>query len=151
MKTTILVSALVTLFSLSGFAQYTKTGVELPADGKPAEFTEWEKVEFTLDGASLSYEYRIAFQGRKGLACNYEVQVKNTSTQALKIKVKSHYYDKLVKGNYGDDYKATIKPEKVQGFAILTQGCKADKEKGEQTDFQRCKNCDFSYEIIADF
>lgn len=131
-------------------AQYTETGILPPENGKAEEFTEWKKVEFTVDGENLSFEYRIAFIKRKALACNYEIQLKNTSAKKLSIKIKTHYFDKLVNGNYGDEFKETVKAGQTKSFLVITQGCKADKDKKDQGDFERCRACGFSYEIIAD-
>jgi hypothetical protein len=146
----VLLGVFFTLVTLSSFAQISESGILPAATLKEKEFTEWKKVDFTIGSESLSYEYRICFLKRNSLACNYEVQVKNSSAKKLEIKIKSHYYDKLVKGNYGDEYKESIKPGKEQTFGIITQGCKADKEKKDQSDIERCTGCGMTYEIIAD-
>jgi hypothetical protein len=147
MKRIIFLAALLSLFNLTSSAQ-TENGVLPAKDGKAEIYTEWKKVELTIDGEKVTYEYRIAFQKRKALACYYDLQIKNTSAKKLKIKVKTHYYDKLVKGNFGDEFKETIKPGNITSFIVLTQGCKGDKEKKDQEDFDRCRNgCEPSYEI----
>lgn len=150
MKKSILMSITLMLAKLSALAQFQEQGI-LPAEnGKPGEFTEWKKVEFTIGTDQLSYEYRIAFNKRKMLACYYEVQMKNTSTKKLKTELRTHYYDKLVKDNFGDKFKEGVKAGKEVTFLIITQGCKADKEKKDQADFERCRSCGLSYEIITE-
>jgi hypothetical protein len=151
MKKNIILSVLAIMASLSSFAQCMEQGtIPVPA-AKEKEFSEWKKVEGTVNGEKITYEYRIAFNKRKALACYYEIQLKNTSEKALKIKIKTHYRDKLVKNNFGDEFKETVKPGKDQGFLVVTQGCKADKDKKDQPDIERCLGCDFSYEIYAEF
>jgi hypothetical protein len=151
MKKISILIVIVIGFLVNVKAQFMETGVMPPENGKTEEFTEWKKVEFTINSQNLSYEYRIAFQKRKALACNYELQVKNTSTVKISFKVKTHYEDLLVKGSFGDEFKELIKPDNTVSFLIITQGCKADKEKEAQEDFDRCRNhCGLSYEIYSD-
>ena len=150
MKKFILLGLLFSMISLQNKAQSVETGVLPSTTSAEEQFTEWKKVEFTASGQPVSYEYRIAFMKRKALACNYEVQFKNNSAQKLKVKLTTHYYDKLVKSDFGDTYTESVKPEKGLSFAIITQGAKEDKEKKDQTDIERCMSCDFRYEIHVD-
>lgn len=150
MKKLIVLGVFISLFSFQINAQSVETGVLPSITSAEGQFTEWKKVEFTASGQNVSYEYRIAFMKRKALACNYEVQLKNTSGQKLSIKLTTHYYDKLVKDRFGDTFKESLKAEKDISFAIITQGAKEDKEKKDQPDIERCMSCDFSYEIHVD-
>lgn len=148
MRHLILLSALFTLFSLKSFAQ-TEVGTLPSRAAKDGEFTEWKKVEFNNGSETLTYEYRIAFVKRKALACYYTIEVRNTSSKKITVKVNTHYFDKLVKSNFGDEYKATMKPGKVAGYDVITQGARGDKEKKDQPDVERCLDCDFSYSLTA--
>jgi hypothetical protein len=115
-------------------------------DGKINEFSEWKSFN---DGSSISFDYRIALVSRKGIACHYDVEVKNTSSSKLEFKLKSSYYDKFVKGNYGDEIKETLKPDKSVSARFIAQGCK--KEKGvEKDDFGHCMACDFGVNIFVE-
>lgn len=123
-------------------------GVLPPANASFETYTDWKKVSVTFEkGGEATYEYRIALIKRKGLACNYDLQIKNTSDSKLEFKVKTHYFDRLVKDNFGDKYDEKIKPGATVSFIILTQGCKADKDKKDQEDYERCMSCGLSYEI----
>lgn len=124
-----------------------ESGILPPANSTFETFTEWKKVTVSFDTGTATYEYRIALVKKKGLACSYELQIKNTSSTKLKVKVNTHYYDRLVKGNFGDKYDEKIKPDATTSFIILTQGCKADKGVKDQEDYERCMSCGLSYEI----
>jgi hypothetical protein len=143
----LIITAIVLINSASLHAQ-AEQGVLPPANAKFETFTEWKKVTVTFDGGGeASYDYRIALTKRNALACSYELQVKNTSTTKLQFIVNTHYYDRLVKSNFGDKYDEKIKPEATTSFMILTQGCKQDKDKKDQEDYERCMSCGLSYEI----
>jgi hypothetical protein len=146
------IAVLITLITVSTtglFAQFMETGMA-PAYSDGEQFTEWKKVEFTIDNQNYSYEYRAGFIKRKALACSYEIQLKNTSSEKLSIKMKTHYYDKLVEGNFGDEYKETVKPGAEVTFIVLTQGCQADKNQKDLPDHERCQACGMTYEIYAE-
>jgi hypothetical protein len=146
-KTPLIIVAIVSFATASLMAQQ-ESGILPPAESKFETFTEWKKVTSSLDGGgSGTYEYRIALIKRKALACSYDLQIKNTSTEKLEFKVKTHYYDRLTKSNFGDKYEEKIKPGATTSFIILTQGCKADKDKKDQPDYERCMSCGLSYEI----
>lgn len=151
MKKNLFIIVLTLFLSLNTFAQFMEHGILPPASAKEKEFTEWKKVEGTVNGEKLTYEYRVAFNKRKALACYFEIQMKNTSGKTIKVKIKTHYYDKLVKNNFGDEFKESVKADKDQAFLVVTQGCKADKDKKDQPDIERCLGCDFSYEIYTEF
>lgn len=128
--------------------QAQESGVLPPVDAKFETFTDWKKMTVSFDGGQeATYEYRIALVKRKALACTYDLQIKNTSSSKLKFKVNTHYYDRLVKGNFGDKFDEKVKPGATTSFIILTQGCKADKDKKDQEDYERCMSCGLSYEI----
>jgi hypothetical protein len=148
-KSFLLTGAFAALLSFSAFSQSSEDGILPPADSKEGVFTEWKKVEFSTSSGTGSYEYRIAFDNRKALACYYTIEVKNTCSEKINVNVKTHYYDKLVKSNFGDELKATIKPGKITAYDVITQGAKADKEKKDQPDIERCLGCDFSYTVSA--
>ena len=149
MKKIIILVVLATVFTMAGRAQM-ELGILPPEGSQPEQFTEWKKVEFTSGSETFTYEYKIAFKKRKALACYWEIVVKNTSAKKIKFKVKSHYYDRFVKGNFGEEAKETVKPGKEQSFVAIQQGCKADKEKKDQPDMERCRGCDFSYDITPE-
>jgi hypothetical protein len=124
-------------------------GIKPYETGKMGEFTAWTKVDVVFDdNSTATIEYRIAIIKRKGIACHYTVEVKNTSSIKLDIKVKSSYYDKFVKGQFGDEFKNTVKPGKVAEAYVIAQGCK--KEKGvEKDDYGHCMACDFGVSIFV--
>jgi hypothetical protein len=147
MKKIIFTLALLTCLNIVN-AQIV-SGLKPPADGKMEAFTEWVKSDVTFDDNTTAVvEYRIALVNRKGIACHYNVEVKNNSDLKLKIRLKSSYYDKLVKGNYGDEIKETLKPGKTLAGRMIAQGCK--KEKGTETDdYGHCMACDFGVSIYV--
>jgi hypothetical protein len=117
------------------------------AEGKMGEFTEWQKAEASFDdGTKATFEYRIGLATRKGIACHYDLEVKNTSEITLNIKMKSSYYDKLVKGQFGDEAKEKLKPGKSVVARLIAQGCKKDKGS-DKDDYGVCVACDFSASI----
>ena len=122
--------------------------LRIPKEGKLGDFTAWESktVEFK-DGSTAVIEYRIGLAKKVALGCHYDVEVKNNSQMKLDIELKSHYYDKLVKGNFGDKIKGSLKPEKSLTARFIAQGCK--KEKGETDDYAACAACDFYVEIFV--
>jgi len=147
MKRMILTIALSSAMMFS-YAQVV-SNLKPPVEGKIGEFTEWVKADVTFDdNTSAVIEYRIALISRKGIACHYNVEVKNNSELKLKIRLKSSYYDKLVKGNYGDEIKETLKPGKSLSGRMIAQGCK--KEKGsEADDYGHCMACEFGVSIFV--
>lgn len=147
LQKTVMLAAFI-LMGTSILRAQDETGILPPADGKFETFTEWKKVTVTFEGGGeATYEYRIALVKRKALACTYELQIKNTSSTKLKFKVNTHYFDRLVKSNFGDKFDENIKPGATTSFIILTQGCKADKDKKDQEDYERCMSCGMTYEI----
>ena len=139
-------TALMCLFSYLCAAQVA-SNVRPPENSKMGEFSEWQKVEASFDdGSKATIEYRSVLAKRMGVGCHYDVEVKNTSTTKLTIQFKSSYYDKLVKGNYGDEASETLKPDKSVSVRFVAQGCK--KEKGvEKDDYGHCFACEFGVNI----
>lgn len=149
MKTTKHLAYLAFFFMVFQGNSQVVSNLKPSIDGKLNEFTEWKTSETSFDdGTSATFEYRIALVARKGIGCHYDVEVKNTSSFKLEFKIKSSYYDKLVKGHYGDEIKETLKPEKSILGRFIAQGCR--KEKGvEKDDFGHCMACDFDVAIYV--
>lgn len=140
--------ALVFLIPTWGNTQVV-SGIRPPESGKVGEFTAWEKVNVVFDdNTTATIEYRIALVKRKGIACHYILEVNNTSNIKLNIKAKSSYYDKLVKGQYGDEFKNTVKPGKISQAYIIAQGCKKEKDV-ERDDYGHCYACDFGVSLYV--
>jgi len=123
------------------------TDLRPPVDGSMGTFTEWKSVDVEFDNnTTATIEYRIALVDRKGIGCHYEVHVKNTSDQKLDIKLKSSYYDKLVKGNFGEEVMESLKPGKELAAKLIAQGCRAEKG-ADLSDFAACMACEFGVNI----
>lgn len=142
----------IALFYFSGnllFAQVVSS-IRPDANGEMDKFSEWKTSEVVFeDGKKANFEYRIALVKKKMLACHYELEIKNTSEEKLEFTVKSHYYDKLVKSNFGDKSKEKIKPGKTTNFHFVAQGCKKDKGT-DRSDFEHCMSCEFYMEIFVE-
>lgn len=137
------------IVSISAKAQVV-SGVKPPATGEMGKFTEWQSAEVKFeDGTSAKIEYRIALATRKGIACHYDFEVKNSSDQKIKVRLKSSYYDKLVKGNFGDEIKETLKPGKGVTGRLVAQGCKKDKGSKAE-DYELCLACEFGASIYVE-
>ncbi len=66
----------------------------------------------------------------------------------LKLKLNSHYDDKLVKGNFGDEVKANVKPGATAKALFIGQGCKKNKgEPEEPNDYAHCISCGLTVSI----
>ena len=123
------------------------TDLRPPTDGTMGTFTEWKSVDVEFDNnTTATIEYRIALLDRKGIGCHYELQVKNTSDQKLEIKIKSSYYDKLVKGNFGEETNESLKPGKEVAAKLIAQGCRAEKG-ADLSDYAACMACEFGVNI----
>jgi hypothetical protein len=120
-----------------------------PENGKTGEYTEWKSVEVLFaDGSKATIEYRTVLQKRIGIACHYRVEVKNTSDIKLSVKMKASYKDKLVKRDYSDEAKGSVKPGNSIESSFIAQGCK--KEKGSETDdYGHCFACEFGINIYV--
>jgi hypothetical protein len=132
--------------ALASQAQVVKD-VRPPEGGKMGEFTAWKSADvFWDDGDKATIEYRVALVNRKGIGCHYDLEIKNTSEVKLVVKGKSSFYDQLVKSNFGDEAKETLKPGKSVVMRFIAQGCK--KEKGtDKDDYGVCMACDFGINI----
>lgn len=135
--------------ALMGLKAQVVSGLKPPADGKMEQFTEWTKADVTFeDNTTATIEYRVALVARKGIGCHYALEVRNTSNEKLKVRMKSNYYDKLVKSHFGDEIEETLKPGKEVAGKFVGQGCK--KEKGvEMEDFELCISCDLTLSIFV--
>ena len=147
MKSFIL-SALLLLCIFSVNAQVV-SDIRPPENGKTGEYTEWKKADVSFDdGTTATIEYRSVLTKRVGIACHYKIEVKNTSSTKLTIKFKSSYYDQLVKRNFGDESKGSVKPGNSIESSFIAQGCK--KETGsEKDDYGHCFACDFGISIYV--
>jgi hypothetical protein len=136
-------------FSVLGLNAQVVSGLKPSPDGKMGEYTEWKKADVVFeDQTNAAIEYRIALASRTGLACNYKVEVKNVSDIKLDVRIKSNYYDRLVKSHFGDEGKQTLKPGKSVEAKFIGQGCK--KEKGTNLeDYALCIDCDLTVSIFV--
>jgi hypothetical protein len=117
------------------------------AEGKMGEFTAWTPIEVSFDdGTKAPIEYRIRLATRKGIGCHYDLEVVNKSDIKLNVRLKSSYYDKLVKSNFGDEIKETLKPGKGVVGRLVAQGCKKDKGS-DLDDYASCLACEFGASI----
>ena len=121
-----------------------------PAKGaNMGDYTEWASEEVSFDdGTKANFEYRLALVKRQGIACHFEVEIKNNSDIKLDFKIKSDYYDKLVKGEFSEETKESLKGGKSGVFKTLIQGCK--KEKGvDLSDYDTCMACEYGISIYV--
>lgn len=144
-----LLSMLFLLTSAMQLNAQVVSGLRPSETAKFGEYTEWQKKEVVFDDQTKAeIEYRITLVKRKGIACHYAVEIKNNSDMKLTVVIKSSYYDKLVKGNYGEQTKETIKPGKSVTATTIAQGCK--KEKGtDADDYGICMACEFGVSIYV--
>ncbi len=135
--------------ALTGLNAQVVTDLKPSDTGEMGRFTDWTQKEVSLgDNITANIEYRIALVARKGIGCHYDVEVKNNSDIKLNIRLKSSYYDKLVKGQFGDEIKESLKAGKSFTGRFVAQGCK--KEKGsEMDDCGQCNACDFGVSIYV--
>jgi hypothetical protein len=135
--------------TIMGITAQVVSNLKPSADGKMGEFSEWTKADVILeDKTTASIEYRIALVAKKGIGCHYALEVKNTSDVKINVRMKSNYYDKLVKSYFGDEIKESLKPGKSVEGKFVGQGCK--KEKGvEKEDYEQCLDCDLTMSIFV--
>lgn len=125
------------------------TNLRPPAKANMGDYTEWASENVTFkDGSTATIEYRLALVDRKGIGCHFDVEVKNNSDMKLDIVVKSDYYDKLVKGEFSEAAKETLKGGKSAVLRSLVQGCKKDKDV-ELSDYDACMACEFGISIFV--
>lgn len=125
------------------------TGVRPAPDATFGQWSDWKTVEVSFDdGTLLNIEYRLVLASRKGMACNYDVEVKNPSDIKLDVTFVYQYYDKLVKKDFAEKEKVSLKPGKTGQSHITVQGCK--KDKGSTLDGEAlCHACDFGVDIYV--
>lgn len=140
---------LVLSLAIMGLTAQVVSNLKPPANGTMGEFSEWTKLDVNIDGNSTaSIEYRIALLAKKGLGCHYALEVKNNSDIKLNVRMKSNYYDKLVKSHFGDEIKESIKPGKTVQGKFIGQGCKKDKGV-EKDEYEQCIDCDLTMSIFV--
>ncbi|MBS1639481.1 MAG: hypothetical protein JST94_06945 [Bacteroidetes bacterium] len=135
------------------FGYYTNaqvaTNIRPAENAKQGEFSEWEKVNVSFDdNTSTTIEYRVVFVKRFVIGCHYNIEVKNTGNEKLHITLQSAYHDKLVKRNFSDVIKETLKPGKTISGRFIAQGCKKEKDAGKD-DAANCFACEFGISIYA--
>lgn len=123
------------------------SGLRPDANSEMGQYTEWQTADVTFDdGTTAQIAYRIALVDRKGIGCHYDVEVSNKSDMKLDIVLEASYYDKLVKGNFMDESKESLKPGKGVVVRSVAQGCKATKGE-EKSDFETCMACEYGVSI----
>lgn len=143
-----LIAIVLLFFAINSYAQ-TVSGITANKEGNFGEYSAWTKKEVKFDdGTSMNFEYRIALLKRVGIGCHYMLEVKNNGDKKYEFEVKSHYYDKFVKSNFGDKGKEKIKPGATEGFRFVAQGCKKEKDV-DRTDYQHCTACDMTVDITV--
>jgi hypothetical protein len=125
------------------------TEIKPAEDGKIGEYGEWKSVDATFeDGTTARIEYRVRLATRKGIACHYDLEVKNSSSVKVQIKAKSSYSDKLTKSLYSDETKEKLGPGKSIEMRFVAQGCKKDKGV-ERDEYGHCMACYFGISLYA--
>lgn len=67
----------------SGLNAQVVTGLRVPENSQMGQYTEWQTAEISFDdGTTSSIDYRMAMVTRKGVACHYDVEVKNNSDRS---------------------------------------------------------------------
>jgi len=143
-----IISILVFALALTSQAEaQVVTDIRPGPGGTIGEYGAWTKVDVLFDGEpNATIEYRVRLATRKGIGCHYDLEIKNTSNEKLNIKATSSYYDKLVKSNFGDEAKESLKAGKSVEIRFIAQGCK--KEKGADVDdYGACLACEFGMNI----
>lgn len=146
MKKVALIFAL--LLAITGLKAQV-TGQGLPEGGKEGEYGEWKKATGTLaDGTPVTFEYRLKFRKKTVLACNYDLEIKNTGTAKFTAIVDYSYYDRLVNRTMGEGGKTKVKPGDSSVVGLLVQGCKRKKDESKDlSDYDQCRSCGLEYII----
>lgn len=115
------------------------------------QFTEWKSVTVTdAKGVELTYEYRVAWMKRTGIACYYNIEIKNTSKVKLKtVKLTYRYHDKLVNADIVDVKKGSAKIGGTAVFKFIQQGCRKDKGAKDVPDNVACSRCPLEIEVTV--
>jgi len=140
------------LFCIVSFCVNAQTvsGVKPDPTKAMGVYSDWTKSDVTFeDGSTATIEYRLALITRKGIACHYDFEVKNTSSANVKVKLKSSYSDKLVKGLYHEEVKESLKAGKSVVARFIAQGCKKDKGAEELEPYAQCMACSFFVDITV--
>lgn len=140
---------LILLVLVAYNAKAQTTGVGLPENGKEGEYGEWQKVTDKLpDGVEVTYEYRLRLRKKVAFACNYDVEIKNTSTVKFTAVISYSYKDRLVNSTIGEEGKVKVKPGDSEVAGLLIQGCKRGKdEPKDMNDYAICRSCGMEYTI----
>jgi hypothetical protein len=143
------VGVLMLVFAAALSHAQVVSDIKPSAEGKMGEFSEWIKTEASFDdGTKVPIEYRIRLATRKGIGCHYDLEVVNKSDTKIDVRLKASYYDKLVKSNFGDEIKETLKPGKGVVGRLVAQGCKKDKGS-DLDDYASCLACEFGASIYV--
>jgi hypothetical protein len=140
------------LFCIISFCVNAQTvsAVKPDPEKKMGEYSDWKISEVKFeDGTTATIEYRLALIARKGIACHYDFEVKNTSSANVKVKLKSSYSDKLVKGLFHEEAKESLKAGKSVVARFIAQGCKKDKGAAELEPYAQCMACNFYVDITV--
>ncbi|MDX5319586.1 MAG: hypothetical protein LPK45_00860 [Bacteroidota bacterium] len=125
-------------------------GEALPPEGKVNEFSEWVAATATLgDKSEVQFEYRIKLVKKTGMACHYEIEVKNNSDRKLNFGIAFTYYDQLVKRDMKEAVKGKIKPGATGKLKMIAQGCKKKKDAEKSDDYSVCTACGMTYQIVV--
>lgn len=113
-------------------------------------WSEWGTITYDADtkNPETKLEYRIMLDSRSGLACNYQIEIKNISEIKMSGNLKVAYHDYLVNAAVGPDIqKYSLKPGQSKVFKVKVQGCTKQGDKNLEDKFKICTNCIMSYEI----
>lgn len=144
MKKTLLV--LLVLLTTSILTVNAQESFKTPGKKEFKEWSEWKKMTYNVsDAVSVELEYRLAMSGRKGIACHYDMEIKNLSDKKIEGQIIWRYYDNLVKSNIKEvkDYK--LKPNGTAAVHLIVQGCK--KKDKELEDYDVCLACPCSFDL----
>lgn len=140
--------------SLILFVSLCISSVSAQLSSKPAGgfgvWTDWSTITYDADekNPETTLEYRIMLDGRTGIACNYQIEVKNTSSIKMTGNVKVAYWDYLVNSAIGPDIqKYSLNPGQSKVFKFKVQGCTKQGKKDEEDKFKICTACEMSYDI----
>lgn len=138
------------LFALVLLATAAQAQLSLKPAGGFGVWTEWSTITYDADAKNpeAKLDYRIMLAGRSGIACNYEVEIKNTNAFKMSGNLKVAYFDYLVNASVGPDIqKYALAPGKSKVFKVKVQGCTKQGNKDLEDKFQICTNCLMEYEI----
>lgn len=114
------------------------------------EWSAWSTITYDADekNPEATLDYRIMLDGRTGIACNYQIEIKNTSSIKMSGNLKVAYMDYLVNAIVGPDVqKYSLAPGKSKVFKVKVQGCTKQGNKELEDKYIICTNCLMSYDI----